>query len=144
MITVKRLLQAKGDEIWSTTRETSVFDALILMAEKNIGALMVLESGKLAGIFSERDYARKVILKGKSSKEVRVAEIMTEKVITVAPNHSIDECMKLMTDNHIRHLPVIDDQRLVGVIAIGDVLKAIIAEQQSTINQLEDYIKGKQ
>jgi CBS domain-containing protein len=144
MITVKRLLQAKGDESWSTTPETSVFDALILMAEKNIGALMVLESGKLAGIFSERDYARKVILKGKSSKEVRVAEIMTEKVITVAPNHSIDECMKLMTDNHIRHLPVIDDQRLVGVIAIGDVLKAIIAEQQSTINQLEDYIKGKQ
>ncbi len=105
---------------------------------------MVLESGKLAGIFSERDFARKVILKGKSSKEVRVGEIMTEKVITVAPNHSIDECMKLMTDNHIRHLPVIDDQRLVGVIAIGDVLKAIIAEQQSTINQLEDYIKGKQ
>ena len=144
MITVKRLLQAKGDEIWSTTPETPVFDALILMAEKNIGALMVLESGKLAGIFSERDYARKVILKGKSSKEVRVGEIMTEKVITVAPNHSIDECMKLMTDNHIRHLPVIDDQRLVGVIAIGDVLKAIIAEQQSTINQLEDYIKGKQ
>ncbi|MCZ6775695.1 MAG: CBS domain-containing protein [Ignavibacteria bacterium] len=144
MITVKRLLQAKGDEIWSTTPETSVFDALILMAEKNIGALMVLESGKLAGIFSERDYARKVILKGKTSKEVRVGEIMTEKVITVAPNHSIDECMKLMTDNHIRHLPVIDDQRLVGVIAIGDVLKAIIAEQQSTINQLEDYIKGKQ
>ena len=102
MITVKRLLQAKGDEIWSTTPETSVFDAPILMAEKNIGALMVLESGKLAGIFSERDYARKVILKGKSSKEVRVGEIMTEKVITVAPNHSIDECMKLMTDNHFR------------------------------------------
>ncbi len=90
MTTVKRLLQAKGDEIWSTTPETSVFDALILMAKKNIGALMVLESGKLAGIFSERDYARNVILKGKSSKEVRVGEIMTEKVITVAPNHSID------------------------------------------------------
>jgi len=143
MITVKQLLQAKGDEIWSTTPETSVFDALILMAEKNIGALMVLESGKLAGIFSERDYARKVILKGKSSKEVRINEIMTEKVITVAPKQSIDECMKLMTDNHIRHLPVLDDKRLVGVIAIGDVLKAIIAEQQSTINQLEDYIKGK-
>jgi CBS domain-containing protein len=143
MITVKQLLQTKGDVIWSTTPETSVFDALILMAEKNIGALMVLELGKLTGIFSERDYARKVILKGKSSKEVRISEIMTEKVITVALNQSIDECMKLMTDNHIRHLPVVDDKRLVGVIAIGDVLKAIIAEQQSTINQLEDYIKGK-
>jgi CBS domain-containing protein len=143
MKSLKQLLQVKGQEVWSTTPDTTVYDALKLMADKNVGALVLLEEGKLAGIFSERDYARKVILRGKSSKETSVREIMTEKVIYVRPEQTVDECMKLMTEKHIRHLPVLDGDRVVGVISIGDVVKEIIAEQESTIQHLENYIKGK-
>lgn len=142
MITVGRILKEKGNRIWSVSPDTMVFEALNLMAEKNLGAVLVIEGGKIAGIFSERDYARKVILKGKSSKETPVKEIMTKDVLFVRPNHSIEECMALMTDKHIRHLPVIDEEELVGVISIGDVVKAVISDQEYTIKQLENYITG--
>jgi CBS domain-containing protein len=143
MKSLKQLLEGKGHGVWSTTTDTSVYDALKLMADKNVGALVVLDGGRLAGIFSERDYARKVILKGKSSREIPVSEIMTEKVISVRPDQTVDECMKLMTEKHIRHLPVLDGDLLVGVISIGDVVKEVIAEHESTIQHLENYIKGK-
>lgn len=140
--TVRQILQNKGHTVWSIAPDASVYEALQLMAEKNIGALVVLEAGELVGIFSERDYARKVILKGKSSKDTPVREIMTPKVIYVRPNHTIEDCMALMTDKHIRHLPVLDNGRLVGIISIGDVVKAIISEQEFIIEQLESYITG--
>ena len=143
MTTVSMILHVKGDEVWRVTPETSVFDALRLMAEKNVGALVVLEEGKLVGIFSERDYARKVILKGKSSKSTPVKEIMTGEVIDVAPDQSIDDCMALMTHKRVRHLPVLDGNQLVGVISIGDVVKTIISEQQTLIEDLSDYITGR-
>ncbi|HMV98531.1 MAG TPA: CBS domain-containing protein [Acidobacteriota bacterium] len=140
MRTVKELLGSKPMNIWSITPEASVFQALELMAEKEIGALVVLSGSKLVGLLSERDYARKVILKGKASKETRVREIMTDKLITIRPETSIDECMALMTDKRIRHLPVLEGERLVGMISIGDVVKAIISEQKFIIQQLENYI----
>ncbi len=143
MTTVSMILHVKGDEVWRVTPETSVFDALRLMAEKNVGALVVLEEGKLVGIFSERDYARKVILKGKSSKNTPVKEIMTGEVIDVAPDQSIDDCMALMTHKRVRHLPVLDGNQLVGVISIGDVVKTIISEQETLIEDLSDYITGR-
>jgi CBS domain-containing protein len=142
MITVDRILKEKGNRIWSVSPDTMVFDALNLMAEKNLGAVLVIEGGKIAGILSERDYARKVALKGRSSKVTAVKEIMTEDVLFVRPNHSIEECMALMTDKHIRHLPVVDGEQLVGVISIGDVVKAVISDQEYTIKQLENYIAG--
>jgi CBS domain-containing protein len=139
---VKDVLQAKGQEVWSVSPDGSVYDALTLMAEKNVGALLVMESDRVVGIISERDYARKVILKGKSSKELAVKEIMTSRVVWVRPEQTMEECMELMTDKHIRHLPVLDDNRLVGLISIGDVVKAIIAEKEFIIGQLEGYITG--
>lgn len=140
MRTVKELLGSKPMSVWSITPEASVFQALELMAEKEIGALVVLSGSKLVGLLSERDYARKVILKGKASKETRVREIMTDKLITIRPETSIDECMALMTDKRIRHLPVLEGEKLVGMISIGDVVKAIISEQKFIIQQLENYI----
>lgn len=139
---VRELLRIKGQEIWSVSPDTPVYDALELMAEKNVGALLVLEGDKLAGILSERDYARKVILKGKASKNTPAREIMSENVVCVTPKQSVAECMALMTDKHFRHLPVIEDGKLVGVISIGDVVKAIISEQKFVIEQLEHYIAG--
>ena len=139
---VRQLLNSKGNDIWSITRDTKVFDALELMAQKNIGALLVTESGKLVGIFSERDYARKVILKGKSSKNTTVNDIMSSNVVYIRPEQSIDDCMALMTGKHIRHLPVMDEEKLIGLISIGDVVKTIISEQEFMIEQLENYIKG--
>ncbi len=139
---VRELLRIKGQETWSVTPDTPVYDALKLMAEKNVGALLVLEGDKLAGILSERDYARKVILKGKASKNTPAREIMSENVVCVTPKQSVAECMALMTDKHFRHLPVIEDGKLVGVISIGDVVKAIISEQKFVIDQLEHYIAG--
>jgi CBS domain-containing protein len=141
-MTVNQLLQAKGHEVWSVTPDTSVYDALKVMAEKNIGALLVMEGGQLAGIFSERDYARKVILKGKSSKEMSVKEIMTDKVDYVRPSESVRGCMALMTEKHHRHLPVLEGGQVIGMISIGDVVKAIISDQEFTIGQLESYITG--
>lgn len=142
MISVSQCLQSKGHKVWSVGSDTSVYEALELMAEKDIGALLVVDEGKLVGIFSERDYARKVILYGKSSRETLVGEIMTPKVYYVHPDQSLEDCMALMTEKHVRHLPVLDGERLVGVISIGDVVKAIISEQKFVIEQLENYITG--
>ena len=141
-MTVTQLLRNKGSDVWSVTPETSVFEALRVMAEKNVGALVVLERAELRGIFSERDYARKIILHGKSSKDTLVGEIMTEKVDCVSPSHSVRECMGRMTDKHIRHLPVVEGGRVIGLISIGDVVKAIISDQEFMIEQLESYIAG--
>ena len=138
---VSELLQAKH-EVWSVTPNTSVYDSLKLMAEKNVGALLVLDANKVVGVFSERDYARKVILEGKSSKELSVKEIMSTEVVSVNPSQSIDECMALMTNKRIRHLPVLEGNRLVGIISIGDVVKATISEREVTITHLENYIRA--
>lgn len=140
---VKQILQTKGTQIWSIAPEASVFEALQLMAEKEIGALLVLENGEVAGIFSERDYARKVILRGKSSKDIPVSEVMTKRVLCVSPATTVGESMALMTHQRIRHLPVMDDGKLVGFISIGDVVKSIIAEQEYLIEHLENYIVGR-
>ncbi|HEY9446081.1 MAG TPA: CBS domain-containing protein [Burkholderiales bacterium] len=140
MKTVRQLLQAKGQQVHTISADAKVIEALRLMAEKEVGALVVLESGRLAGVISERDYARKVILQGKSSHDIPVREIMTAKVVTVEPRYTVDECMALMTDKHIRHLPVLDGDRLSGILSIGDLVKEVIAEQQQTIRQLETYI----
>ena len=139
---VKEILKVKVKEVFTIQPDTTVFDALKILAEKNIGALVVSEKDKVVGIFSERDYARKIILKGKSSIDTTVSDLMTKDVLYVSPNHSIDECMTLMSENHIRHLPVIKDEELVGVISIGDVVKHIIKHQKFQIRELEKYIKG--
>jgi len=141
-ITVETLLRRKGYEILSVAPECSVYDALKMMAEKDIGALLVFESEKMVGIFSERDYARKVDLKGKSARVATVREVMTENVITVDARENVENCMDLMTKKHIRHLPVVRNRVVAGVISIGDIVKAIISEQQSTIQHLEKYIVG--
>jgi len=140
MKTLKQLLEAKGRNVYSITPDARVFDALKLMADKSVGALIVTEGDRLAGIISERDYARKVILHGKSSHDLQVREIMTSKVITVHPGQTVEECMALMTEKRIRHLPVTEGERLIGVLSIGDLVKEVIAEQQQTIQQLESYI----
>ena len=140
MKTVTQLLQAKGKEIHTIGPEARVFEALKLMAEKNVGALVVTEGGRLAGIISERDYARKVILLSKSSHEIAVREIMTARVITVQPGQTVEQCMALMTEKRIRHLPVTEGEKLIGVLSIGDLVKEVIAEQEQTIKQLESYI----
>ncbi len=140
MKTVNQLLQGKGGGVLSVTPETSVFAALKLMAEKNVGALLVMSGSDLRGIMSERDYARKVILLGKSSHDLAVSDIMSDKVVSVSPLHTVDECMALMSGRRIRHLPVLDKGRVVGVLSIGDLVKAVIEIQQQTIQQLESYI----
>lgn len=137
---VKHILESKGRDIWHIRPDESVLEAIKLMAEKKIGALLVMEDERLVGIVSERDYARKVILMGKSSRDTPVRDIMTAQVVNTEPLDSIEDCMKLMTDGRIRHLPVLDGGRVVGVLSIGDLVKEIIAEQQFTINQLENYI----
>ena len=128
MTTVRQLLEEKGYGIWTTTPETSVFGALQEMADRNVGALIVMDGGRIAGMFSERDYARKVALAGRSSRDMKVAEIMSVDVVTVTPRHSIEECMALMTDRRIRHLPVLVDGQVTGLVSIGDIVKSIIAE----------------
>lgn len=143
MTTVNNLLRNKGHEVWSVRPDTTVFDALQLMAQKNIGAVLVLDGEALVGIMSERDYARKVILLGKSSKDTLVSEIMTPRVLCVRADQGVDECMALMTEKHIRHLPVLGgDDRVIGVVSIGDVGRAIIAHLEFTIAHLEHYITG--
>ncbi len=143
MTTINHLLETKGHDIWSISPDASVYEALKVMAEKEIGALLVIEDGELIGIISERDYARKVILKGKTSVDTPVREIMTSKVIYVLAEQSIEDCMALMTEKHIRHLPVYTGDQLVGVISIGDVVKAVISQQEFVIEQLEKYITGR-
>lgn len=140
MKTVSQLLQGKGGSVWSVAPDSSVFAALKMMAEKNCGALLVMSDDKLRGILSERDYARKVILLGKSSHELAVREIMSDKVVCVGPAQTVDECMALMSSKRIRHLPVLEGGKVVGILSIGDLVKEVIAEQQQTIQQLESYI----
>jgi CBS domain-containing protein len=142
MKTVRDLLKQKGREVWSVAPDSTVYDALKLMAEKNIGALLVIDAGRPVGIFSERDYARQVILKGKTSKDTPVREVMTAKVVFVRPEQSIEECMALMTDRRFRHLPILEEGALVGILSIGDVVKAVISEKDFLIEQLANYISS--
>ncbi len=142
MITIEKILNNKDKQIWSVEPKTSIFEALKIMSDKEIGALLVLEDEKLVGIFSERDYARKVILKGKSSKNTQVGELMTKKVLYIDPEQTINDCMAIMTDKHIRHLPVIENDKVIGMVTIGDVVNQIISEQEFTIHHLENYIMG--
>lgn len=145
MRTVRYVLENKGYDVWSIEPDRTVFEGLEELAEKGIGALVVMDDDKLRGIFSERDYARKVALKGRSSRETAVKQVMTSEVVCVKPSQSIDECMALMTERRIRHLPVLDDEdeeKVIGVISIGDVVKEVIAEQEFRIEQLQNYISG--
>ncbi len=139
---VHLILQAKGNKIFSITPDTSVYRALEIMVEKNVSSLLVMENEKLIGIFTEKDYARKVILKGKSSRETPIGDIMSGNVISVTPDSTIDDCMQLMTNNFIRHLPVIENDKLIGIVSIGDVVKYIIEEQKFVIKNMEHYITG--
>jgi len=142
MLKVGDVLKSKGTNILSISPKETVYKALEIMAEHDIGALLVIEEGQLVGIFSERDYARKVILKGRSSKETPVGELMTSKVYSITTDKTIEECMALMTTTRSRHMPVFEDNKLVGVVSIGDIVNAIIAEQKVTIQDLENYITG--
>ncbi len=143
MITVRDLLMTKSGDIWSVTPDTSVLDALKLLAEKDIGALVVLKDGKISGIVSERDFVRSLARTGKCLLESPVSHYMVKEVFTVSPTETIDQCMQTMTEKHIRHLPVLEHDRLVGVISIGDVVREMITHKQLTIEQLQDYIMGR-
>jgi CBS domain-containing protein len=140
--TISEILSHKGTQVWSISPDATVFDAIQLMADKNIGALLVTQADKLVGILTERDYTRKVALKGKSSKQTAVKEILSGQVIHATPDNTVEDCMRLMTDHRVRHLPVLDSERIVGVISIGDLVNWIITAQMSTINQLQTYISG--
>jgi CBS domain-containing protein len=143
MKTVANILEAKGSEVFSVAPGASVYEALQILADKNVGALVVMDGETLVGIISERDYARKVILVDRSSKSTSVSEIMSTAVSTVEPATSIEECMALMTERHFRHLPILEGDTLVGMISIGDVVKAVIAELAAMVDQLESYIRGR-
>jgi CBS domain-containing protein len=139
---VRDILRDKGAAVHSVSPDDTVYDALKLMAEKNIGALVVLDEDRIAGVISERDYARKIVLKDKLSKETKVKEIMTADIVTVTPAMDLDQCMELITDKRLRHLPVVENDRVVGIISIGDIVKGIIDHKEFLIRQLEGYIKG--
>ena len=143
MITVKQILEEKGHDAWTIEPGAKVFDALKLMAEKGIGALVVVEKARVVGILSERDYARKIALMGRFSQDTPVRDIMTTQVYGVHPNATAEECLALITDRRIRHLPVLEKDKLVGVVSIGDVVKAVMSVQKMTIQQLQNYIMGK-
>ena len=140
--TISEILSHKGTTAWSISPDATVFEAIQMMADKNIGALLVTENAKLVGIISERDYTRKVVLKGKSSKTTAVKEILSSHVIHVTPVHTVEECLRLMTDHRFRHLPVLDGEKVAGIVSIGDLVNWIISAQQSTISQLQTYITG--
>jgi len=142
MQTIGQLLEAKGKDIWSISPHATVFEALRIMAKKDIGALLVIDNEKLVGIFSERDYVQKVILKGKSSKETNVGDLMTREVFYIDPKNTVHECMAVMTAHHIRHMPVFKNNQLIGMVTLGDVVKQIISDQEFTIRELEKYISG--
>jgi len=141
--TVRSILKQKGSQAWSVTPTTTVYQAIEMMADKEVGALVVVSNKKIVGIVSERDYARKVILKGKSSRETPVGKIMSRTVLTATPDYTVDDCMRIMTGHRIRHLPVVQGEDLVGMVSIGDLVKAIISTQAETIDQLTNYIEGK-
>ena len=140
--TIREILNHKGTNVWQIPPGATVFEAIELMAEKNVGALLVTDQGKLVGIISERDYTRKVALKGKSSKQALVKEILSEKIVHVSPSHTVEECMRLMTEHRVRHLPVLEGQTILGVVSIGDLVNWTISAQTSTIHMLETYITG--
>jgi CBS domain-containing protein len=140
MTTVQRLLQHKGHTVWSIPPEASVFEAVQLMADKRVGALMVVDRNELVGVISERDYAREIVLKDRASRDTPVSAIMTQRVLYVRPQQTLEECMALMTERNLRHLPVLDDGRLVGVVSMRDVVKDLISEKEFLIEQLENYI----
>jgi CBS domain-containing protein len=141
--TVGSVLKQKGSEVWVVTPDQTVYESIEMMADKGVGALLVLSAGKLVGIISERDYARKVILTGKSSTSTLVKEIMTTPVIFVTPDQAVDECMIVMTRNRIRHLPIVENEKVLGVVSIGDLVKWVVSEQEETIKQLHNYISAK-
>ena len=143
MYSVKDILEEKGYDVHSIAPEATVYEALKKMAGKNIGALLVMQDDKIIGVFSERDYARKLILMGKSSKESKVGELLSERIFYVKSTATTNECMQLMTDHRVRHLPVLDDGKLIGIVSIGDIVNKVIQSQRHTIQQLEDYILGK-
>ncbi|HEX3435171.1 MAG TPA: CBS domain-containing protein [Pseudacidobacterium sp.] len=140
--TISIVLKNKPVDIWSIAPAASVYEAVEMMAEKQVGALPVVEQGRLVGIFSERDYARKIILKGRSSKDTPVSDIMTANPITITPQHTVADCMRIVTDKRIRHLPVVEGGKLIGIVSIGDLVNWVISEQQETIKHLEAYISG--
>jgi CBS domain-containing protein len=142
MKTVKHIIQNNFKSIFSVSPETSVLDALKVMMDKNISALLVIDGSKLKGIFTERDYARKIILLGKSSKATKIAEVMTEKLVTIELGTSIDRCMQIMTERRIRHLPILENGLVIGIISIGDLVKFVIEDQKQTIEQLQNYISS--
>jgi CBS domain-containing protein len=142
MKTLRQILASKSGPLATVSPDDPVFHALQVMSDANVGAVLVLEGDRLVGIFSERDYARKVILRGKASKDTRVREIMTDKVLYVTPEQTVDECMAIMTEKHFRHLPILDQGKVVGIVSIGDVVKETICAQQFLIEQLEKYISG--
>ena len=140
---VRLVLKLKGQNVWLISPEARVYDAIEIMADKSVGALLVISEGKLVGVVSERDYARKVILQGKSSKQTTVKEIMTSPAIFVIPEQTVEDCMRIMTEKHIRHLPVVEDGNILGVVSIGDLVKWMISAQQQTISHLHNYITSK-
>ncbi len=142
MTLVSQILKKKGSDVWSVRPDDTVFDAVKMMAEKSVGALVVMEDDRLVGIISERDYARKIILEGKASRDTPVADIMTRQVLCVSPDRTVDECMALMSDKRARHLPVVEDKHVIGVLSIGDLVKVTIDEQKVMIDQLKQYISG--
>jgi len=141
--TVRSVLETKGRTVWTVAPEATVYEALALMSEKHVGALVVVSEGKPVGVFSERDYARKIILQGKTSRDTLVHEIMSAPVTTISPDETVEECMRIMTRNRIRHLPVIESGSVAGVVSIGDLVNSIISAQAATIHQLSSYIAGK-
>ena len=140
--TVKEILAGKSSEILGVTPETTIYDALDLMARRDISAVLVLEGERLVGIFTERDYARKVVLRGKSSRETKIGELMTQNLLTISPAQTVDDVMSMMTENRFRHLPVVERGQLIGIVTIGDAVRAVMAEQRKTIEQLSSYISG--
>jgi len=141
-VPISALLHHKGTALWSITPELTVFEAIKLMAEKNIGALLVVSGGKLVGVVTERDYTRKIALQGKKSKETPVAEILSSRIVSVTPQHTVDECMKLMTEHRVRHLPVLENEKVTGIVSIGDLVNWTISAQDAAIAQMEQYIAG--
>jgi CBS domain-containing protein len=141
-IPIREILAHKGSNVWSVTPESTVLEAIQMMADKNVGALLVAKEGRLLGVLSERDYTRKIVLKGRSSRDTPVRDILSGHVVSVSPEHTVDECLRLMTEHRVRHLPVMDGTKILGVISIGDLVNSIISAQSSTIQQLETYITG--